>query len=211
MDMGDVRLTRAEYWLLNQVVEAACPISFLDTKDPVALFNKSGHGLDRERLIRVIVAMLNHGWIEAARMPELAEWGTLAPAAVVAALDEPPPRQGTSGTCYRLTPTGGAIWEAFAAPTWSRYIQFRQGEEAIIFGATESRVRKFFELIHGGGIIPISETVRWEHFSPWQATYWKTLESGCEVRFGFTTKLPRSDTEKVHSRFAMLSRWYDWE
>jgi hypothetical protein len=209
--MADVRLTRAEYWLLNLVVEAACPIGFLDVDDPVALFNKTGHGLDRKRLIPVIVDMLNQRWIEAGRMLESTKWGTLAPAAIVAALDEPPPRQGTSRTCYRLTPTGGAIWEAFAAPAWSDFIQFRQGEEAIIVGATESRVRRYLELLPGDGIVPISETVRWEHFSPWKATYWKTLESGCEVRFDFTTESPPSDSEQARSRLATLSRWYDWE
>src|SRR5262245_25507795 len=87
------RLTRGEYWILNQVVAAWCPIKFLAHADPKLLFNNPGHGLSLDRLSGVLAELFDRGWITSHRNGPNAFRGNLTSAEIAAALDQnlPPP------------------------------------------------------------------------------------------------------------------------
>ena len=64
------RLTRGEYWLLNCVVVAGCPLRFLVSDSIEELFNNPGHRLERPRLVETLVHMSEQGWIEGYRIDD---------------------------------------------------------------------------------------------------------------------------------------------
>ena len=113
------RLTRGEYWLLETAVKSYYPLRWLDSDDPGLLFNKPGHGLDRDRLVATLGALFRDELIEASRNDE---WCVLDELQIRNALTEQPPLKNPSCTRYRLTKRGAATWEAFAAPEWDRFI-----------------------------------------------------------------------------------------
>lgn len=213
------RLTRAEYWLLNAVVEVSCPLTFLDTPHIEVLFNKASHGLSRDRLIATLTEMFELGWITAHRhtvgSDDDQELDRLSAQSIESALNEAPPvkRLKTSPcTFYRLTPLGASVWEEFAAPDWNRYLSlclpFSGSGEYI--GATEWRLRKYLDLVHHLDIQVHPATVAWDVVQPFEATYWKTLPLGYRVSFEFERTESLADWSKVPHEVMSLQLWYDW-
>lgn len=211
MNDPEPRLTRAEYWLLANVVDHTCPISFLDGYDPGEMFNNASHGLPRARLVEVLGDLFARGWVRASRGNGDVPGGTLTTQQVAAAIDEPPPAEDESCLYYGLTDAGGAVWEAFAVPRWDRYIDTKLGHpDGEFVGATEWRVRKYFSLVRFRECAVMPESVRWDEVRPWPATYWKTLPVGYRVRFDWDWAETPPHVENVHDLFG-LQKWFAWE
>jgi hypothetical protein len=126
---------------------------------------------------------------------------------------------------YYLTPEGGAYWEKLSNPDWDRFfiinidknLRYPQG----ILGAQQKIVKKLFErdcylFMHKH--IPHTET--WQIFTPWSATYWKTLPQGYCLSYQYEysnfdwevqEKLPlklRQKVDRIKSWYAQLRKWY---
>lgn len=86
---------------------------------------------------------------------------------------------------YFLTTQGGERWESFSQPNWDLYWTGYNG----FLGCADRKLLEaylaLYHLIDHGNtrayIIPGTES--WEILTPWQATYWKTLPIGYEVRY----------------------------
>src|SRR4051794_33270916 len=123
--MTTPRFTRGEYWLLESAVEHGWPLYTLVAEDVGLVFNKPGHGMDRDELIETLVSLFRRGLIAARdRVTSKGVYGPFAVAldrdAIEAALDED---LFSQETYYGLTSEGGRQWEAFARPDWDVFIE----------------------------------------------------------------------------------------
>ncbi|WP_406698838.1 hypothetical protein V5E97_08130 [Singulisphaera sp. Ch08] len=64
------RFTRGEYWLLETVVEGGRPVLFLRSPWIEAIFNKPGHGMDRQSLVEALERLFRMGLIAASKLSE---------------------------------------------------------------------------------------------------------------------------------------------
>ncbi|MEG4322318.1 MULTISPECIES: hypothetical protein [unclassified Microcoleus] len=86
---------------------------------------------------------------------------------------------------YFLTSQGGEKWECVSHPNWNLYMTGCDG----FLGCADRKLLEaylaLYHLIDHGNtrayIIPGTES--WKILTPWQATYWKTLPIGYEVRY----------------------------
>ena len=207
-------LTRGEYWLLNNVVDSTCPICFLVSDQIEELFNNPGHRLSPPRLVETLTSMVQRGWIEGYRCEDAAP---LTAAEIEKGFLERPTEEGLE-LGYRLTETGGAIWEAFAAPNWDRYLHVwtsAEGEMNEWFCAIRWRLEKYLSLVHFMDVLVQPESIEWDEVVPWEATYWKTLPHGHRVRFLHMDVQAEfdgpKDLNRVPHTVMNLKRWYDWE
>lgn len=210
----DPSLTRGEYWLLNNVVDSTCPICFLVSNQTEELFNNPGHRLSRKRLVETLIGMTERGWIEGYRCEDLA---SLTGDEIEKGFLERPTEVGHE-LGYRLTALGGAVWEAFAAPDWDRYLHVWTSSEGALnefFCATRWRLEKYLSLVQFLDVLVQPESIEWDEVVPWEATYWKTLPRGHRVRF-LHKDLHQDidgpkDLDRVPQTVMSLQRWYHWE
>ena len=223
------RLTRAEYWLLETVVEMPVPLCFLNPKryeecDGIEMmFNKPGHGLGLSQLTETLNGLFQGEFIEA-----FAHEGasTLTFDQIGVALEQSGPiRRSDTGPCsvpsclyYRLTSRGGELWESFAAPDWERYVKTDIDEEAqaiTLTSKTPWRIHGFFEDMQLV-LYEIDSTFgHSEILGPWNATYWKVLPSGYRTHLRWQKDIPLDPGHNLHW-LALVGYcqdrdgWYRW-
>jgi hypothetical protein len=218
----ELRLSRAQYWLLETVVEMPCPLTFLDAteyKEPDGIelmFNKPGHGLNRDDLIEVLVQLLKERLIEGVCDERPI---ALDRQMIIAALAEPPPaRDPSCTTFYRLTQEGGEAWQAFAAPDWSRLVTEELDDDTgagTLTGMTSWRVEKYLRYLDMLECELDLPSIRAEDVGPWAATYWKTLPHGHRAHFRWKRRrepgLENDFTTLAFSGFCEFrDGWYHW-
>ena len=189
------RFTRGEYWILETAIESRFPVYGLMSRNLEENLNKKGHGLTRTALLETLHRLISWGLISAENKVD-------APIStsqdIERALNEPIrhiPRVGErKRTYYRLTPEGGAQWEAFAAPDWQKYIYRTihlpddpDDSERIIrevICADKAMLERHFKskCFYNAKHVSL-ETVAWDYIAPWDVTYWKQLEGAHRVRF----------------------------
>jgi hypothetical protein len=199
------RFSRAEYWLLENVVDRLFPLCHLGDSAFCSQLYKAGHGLDRQPLIELLHELFTAGLIAADRMSEEVPFAPTI-AQIASALDEPGPTNNQDCLFYGLTERGGALWEQFAFPDWRRFISYRPGE---LTGMRQELVEEHLKGMHHIGLRVLAGSERWDLVQPWKATGWKTLPHGHRVSFAFTED-GYYDFDAVPYRFRMLHRWYDW-
>lgn len=93
---------------------------------------------------------------------------------------------------YFLTKKGGELWESVSYPQWDKYIILRSGSGYQTLSCSNYNLaKKLLEIQHlldQGGYYysPVIETIKWETFTPWYPTYWKTLPTGYKVFYEVT-------------------------
>ena len=209
------RLTRAEYWLLESVVEYSMPFCVLAFEEIDEALNKPGHGLDRRSLLDVLDDLTHRGLIAA--HDDQREGFAPTREEIDAALDEPTGGSDLPSTYYHLTPEGGRQWEAFAAPDWDAFIDVVYGtdvgdrwEEGSLICATKPLVERFLEGLQHLGIHVQPDSPTWDVLEPWQATYWKQLPMGHRVRYQCRAMAKAPDPAAIPLGFLALGQWYRW-
>lgn len=214
-------LTRGEYWLLQSVVEYPWPLCFLASENYHGhnsieqMFNKPGHGLKRDRLIGTLDKLFQEGWIMAKIKDEPV---FLTRHQITNALDETSPIQNQFCTYFQLTPKGGEVWEAFAAPDWSRFTLEDMDYEAhtgIVTSMIPWRVEKFLHYLNLVQCEIDSDSVQTEEIGPWEATYWKILPNGHRTHFRWLKEIDLSSSNEVlNLKFGEFcdfrDGWYRW-
>jgi hypothetical protein len=222
-----VRLSRAEYWLLETVVEDPCPVSLLDAaryqeaNGVELMLNKAGHGLDREELIETLTALARERLIEGNRQRLIdgdrrCEPIALDSQSIIAAFAERHPAD--CYTTYRLTRGGGDVWQTFAAPDWSGFVKQDLDDDAqtgSLTGLTAWRVEKYLQYLDMFQCELDFASVRMNEMGPWEATYWKTLPKGHRAEFRYRRRLEApvgSDISRLaFSGFCEFrDGWYGW-
>ena len=80
--------TRGEYWLLEEVVEAATPISWLASENLEETLNKTGHGMSRMLLVETMLGLFKEGLITAHHSNQWENCFALTSGQIESALDE---------------------------------------------------------------------------------------------------------------------------
>lgn len=212
----EVRLSRAEYWLLETVVTTPLQVYSLAVPNLAEELNKPTHGLTPPRLADVLAGLFDRGWITASQATEAdGPCRRMAADEIARELAEAAkPADDVRWTwTYQLTAAGGAVWESFAAPNWGRFIDVgylwdeRVGE---FCAASEEPLRRYLGYVHHFGYRVHPGSERWDILEPWQATYWKSLPYGHRLRFDFTFDESSARGGDVPSQAFTLPDWYNW-
>jgi hypothetical protein len=214
------RLTRAEYWLLQSVVELQVPLHWLgDERRLLAMLNKPSHGLDRERLAAVLEQLFDAGWLFSQWRDSTESFRPSRPQIERALAAEAP--APADWLYYGLTALGGTAWEAFAWPRWERFVdeelyypEHEPSGWAAMMGADREFLEGRFRWICAAECHPycwqrpLAETARWQTLQPWQATYWKELPVGYRLEHQFANDEER--TGNITAGFpSHFPRWHD--
>jgi hypothetical protein len=218
-----LRLSRGEYWLLEAVLEHYLPVYVLGlpegppwTGNTIEMsLNKRGHGLDRSALIRTLLRLQRLGWIELQlRNLTHGDLTTLVMNEVELAFEMYVGPKNESDIYYRLTSKGGAIWEAFARPDWTFFLQESVDwdddgniKEWTIRGNSEKHVLSYFSTLRESYDVT-DGSVRHKTLIKWQGTYWKNFPSGFELAFDAIERTPRG--QNLHKICAVRDSWYQW-
>ncbi|MCD4726107.1 MAG: hypothetical protein K8R46_00455 [Pirellulales bacterium] len=215
------RLSRAEYWLLETVADSPCLLTLLDAtrydepNDIDAMFNKPGHGLNRDDLIETMTLLVGEKLIEGVRDERPI---ALDRQAIIAALAEPRRADNPSGTFYQLTHKGGEVWQAFAVPDWSRFVKEELDGDTrtgTLTGMTDWQVEKYLHYLDMLECTLDLPSIQVEEIGPWEATYWKTLPHGHRAHFRWS----RRKEHCFENEFSSLAfsgfcefrdGWYNW-
>ena len=198
----------ARLWLLDAAVELGLDIRTLAASNVGEIHNRTPHGHPPEAIASVLARMSADGEILFHRgFPRNAPAETLDEAQIRGLLAEP---RETGRPCwYRLTERGGAEWEQWAKPQWSRYnVSCGRRNISAIGAATASVAEELLGLEdyleHQRVIVPGS--IRRRTFRDWRATYWKTLPEGHLIAYR-TRPRPRSEWSPMPHR--EWARWVD--
>jgi len=219
------RLTRGEYWLLETAVSTYYPMSYLCSEryfEPSRIeqvFNKPGHGLDRDQLIATLRALFRDGLIEAVRDDFTFQ---MDESQIRDALDEKRPLENPSCTRYRMTPRGAAAWEVFAAPQWERFIldeslstlDDRDLRPGTVICMSEWRLQRYLANVGLAGFEIEPGSVEIKKCGKWNPTYWKELPDGFQAQFQWRMG-ERPPQNQLHwFAFAgfcdLRDGWYRW-
>lgn len=184
-----------EAWLLHQAVHGYIPLTFLAMSDEAISqqFNTPSHNMPRQELLYVLWSLFERGDLLAYQ--EMAGEHIPTLGQLDAALVEPQ-RHANGATIwgtgvdgplrYALTASGAAKWEEFAQPDWSRFY-WMQGTETEAWEIVAGSETRREELLRHSPLLwrweILAESVERTTLIPWEATYWKTLPVGWQVRF----------------------------
>ncbi len=196
-DFPGMRIDQADYTLLNAVVLREWTAYLLNGEvDMTSIMNVPAHGLGEKNLVEHFFRLWSCQLIECMDEDEspLKPDFERAREQFEHTSAWPPEERALS---YRLTASGGAVWESMAAPDWSKFltggVTNRPGRRWFLGGGDRSRVElwhkcdRFFP-------VPVLGTENWETFKPWRATYWKELPAGYELSFRFERPEQLRDT-----------------
>lgn len=176
-------MDKAEYWLLNAVVDRWCALEWLLAGPPEARVERPAAGLTYGKLVDTLRRLFQQKDLVAQHMvlhPQQVVGDDFVPtlAQLEAAL------AGEEHLAYRLTTRGGKRWEEYTRPDWNQFIDCRVESEGKITGYDRSRVQQYLARLHRqhqGAVIAGSE--QWDTLVPWEPTYWKVLPMAHRVRF----------------------------
>jgi hypothetical protein len=178
-------LDRREYWILAVAIRSWIPVAVLAEPNRAEIFNLPGPSFTPIELLETLDRLFQRGDLVAQQEHERDNGqNAFTPARheVEAAL------ANEIKLYYRLTTQGGARWEAAVRPRWNLFICARCDSETRQCVATASERQLVEQYLAarpyqsiGGSRIKGTES--WEVLRPWQATYWKTLAVGHQVRY----------------------------
>ena len=183
-------MDRHERWILDVAVEARTRLRALVGPNVEAYFNRQHHGLGTGAVVEVLQGLLRQGAIGVFQAGgEPVKDGE---AALRDLLHDDHEGNPDAGSYYGLTSLGGATWETFAHPKWSRYIgaSFGTGPaEAEVICADPDRLNGYvfskYQTFHA-----LPGTIRRDRVEPWPATYWKVLPLGYRMRYEYEPDEP---------------------
>lgn len=211
----NARLSRAEFWLLSRLAVFAQSLRALGLPEGPpwghatldTAFNCRGHGLAPDAFARCVHGAVRKGWIQLSRdgrtvdrLPSLSTMRSL--------LSEP--GVFAEGARAVLSALGGEVWEAFARPEWSRYI-----DDCMTFEAGTGAELREVTTVDRAWLRCYQDAVRAEQsldresvfeIDDWQMTYWKPPVAA--HRWTFRAQGPRRPIEQ--SSNCLQSLWCEW-
>jgi hypothetical protein len=201
------------------------PLGRLTLPNIREVFNRPGHGLSDAALSATVRRLFAQGLIDAVVIDpaECGESCTRTPVglddgAIDAALREraSPRERGCYRTYYGLTAQGAAVWEAFAQPDWSLFIEASTEEEkrvTTVLCQDERALREFCET-YGAWLGVALGDFEFDRVEPWQATYWKGLpfahRGRCVAASSFAMRLADMgslQTSLLRAATCLRQRW----
>jgi hypothetical protein len=231
-----MRLSRAEYWLLDVAVQDCVPIADLANGDAAAELNRADHQCTVRELADGLQRLFADRFISSYKHGGRGHRRFLARSEIEVELRRPkmpptsddpidPGKRHPDEAFYKLTPIGGAAWESFARPDGSLFIKgigtrIDDGGDPPYpsrgYAICPARriIERYLELAHHIGHEIDKASLRWDIVSPWKATYWKTLPTAHRVRYKMIyhdVYAENTGWPPVASAVFDLSRaWYRW-
>ncbi len=221
--------TRGEYWLLETAVELREPLCFVYGDEVDVMFNKPSHGLQRDALLDAIESLFLRGLVEASRIGNDTQTFSMSREEIEVALDAPGPVKKTSSgpientRCifYQLTAAGGAAWESFAQPDWTKFIFSDPyyhpddvGKRTSSYCVDKRLLEAYLQGLHYVDTIVDLESIVWSVQQPWHPTYWKELPSCHCASYCIKSEDYDSSWDKVPMHYyndIYDPRWYNWK
>jgi len=201
-------LIDARIWLLDAAVEHGVDVRTLAAPNMGEALNRKPHGHSLSEIARVLAQMVVEGEITIHR-----DFGRTPPAItacegqIVEMLSEP--RETKRPSFYCLTERGGAEWEAWAKPQWSRYntncVRNRRTAISAATAVVAEELLGLHEYLYHDEVI-VERSIRRRSFRMWRATYWKMLPEVHLIAFR-TRPQPRSEWSPMPHR--EWARWVD--
>jgi hypothetical protein len=208
--MNEIKLSRPEYHVLSYLVfMPSAPQAFVLTPESHGYYwNHQHHGIDNQLLCHTIINLAGSGLIEfidaedsVVNLDSIIDLYSLILS----------PRDGQERLYrLRLTQAGGAMWESFTNPDWSRFVYLHEKPGArmnsyvpYFIRGTEARYlfRHATKMAAAGQIMsPTPHQVK--HISEWKPTYWKVLPCGFQI--DCVARESISDPHKVAICYASL-------
>lgn len=189
-----------EFWILDGVKLSGDTIEMLAPENCELAFNKENHNMSLEKIEEILINLFNSELIKARYLydDKVVFVDKLTSYEIKQAL------LGNLKIYYFLTEKGGKTWEDYVKPDWNKFIEDHFESRDSIVRITATNVYFINELLRIEYQFPptnfpssciLSETVKWEMITPWQATYWKQLPFGMQISF----KLINPNTHSRHS------------
>ncbi len=182
---------RLDFWLLDSVVLFSYPMSWMVGPNIAEVLNCEGHRASDDEVADSFARLFAQGLIEA-ELP-CANWGNgervrlKSRAEVLDALAQRSNRP-MECTSYDLTSDGGRAWESIARPDWGRFVEEEREDDAIMFRAASEEQADKYLAYQRDCWIQTHGAVERTRLRPWDATYWKELPEGFEVRVRATNR-----------------------
>lgn len=182
----------AKIYLLELVAKARIPIDCLfSTKARFEQFlNMKWHGLSRHTLTSVLSSLASN------RLICCGEPGN-SDGVSGEELESKLPHIGECNLYYGLTQAGGKKWEEYAKPDWSRFYTafYSKSQHAPtlhnldIRSHTKDSVKRILQFMEFQDDIEVlSAEMPIVDLKPWNATYWRSFDSGCRLVAKFRFK-----------------------
>ena len=213
-------MNKAAYWFLDAVVEYQLPIRMLVAPNLAEVLNRPSHDLDPQSICALLLQLVQQDYLviyqcdyhEHRKVPFIPSLRDLKEG-----LDTPK-RNNQAYLSYGLSPLGGAQWETLSSPRWDRFISASYAidpYEAEIIAQDRQLVQRYFEVqnyISSAVGVVIPESLQWDAFHPWQATYWKTLPQAYRLRFFYSPYTEDIEVPAIPTwaweQFCQLREWY---
>lgn len=203
-------MDKAEYWLIDSVVEARYPLFWLmmNADDLEAAYNRPGHNMNFIELVNVLSDLVCKGDLVLHQMEQGESHLIPHPSRedIMAGL------RRERDIDYGLSTQGGARWEVVTNPVWEHFIDTGDYLDPVTEGeiiAVDRTLVEEYYTIHRFTVAIIPETERWDMLAPWHATYWKTLPHGHRLRYRYDVHGEVSETpEWVTTKLKQLNTWY---
>jgi hypothetical protein len=219
-----------DFWIFTSACEARVPVSWLLATNRDEVFNLPDLSCTELELVDSLDRLISAEELSVERVlwPGSSEQEghehrtrlTPSRAQIIEYLTEEA-RTGRFTVYYGLTARGSERWERAARPKWHEYVDYwidpTAGEGGI--SAQDCSLAECWldawPYIEQGHEIT---SVTWQDLRPWQATYWKLLPSGYEVRI-WMRDVPVSHEQIgryepapkwVSDLSQRASRWYSW-
>jgi hypothetical protein len=180
----NTNLTPIERWFLEVVVELKYPVACLASPRLDLILNRPAHALAVDQVLDVLVQLQARGLLCFFERDDARETALERGAILEALRGQHDVRRVDRPVYFGMTSLGGAEWERVARPEWALYVDEGYRTDPAI-GSLCGIDRHYLARLGARVEERIEGTDRWTPLHPWQATYWKTLPSGHELRFRY--------------------------
>jgi hypothetical protein len=176
-------MNESTYRILDFTHSGRWPLWVLARNNLAEIVNRrKGHELSHATLVEILHTAYYSGWIDA-RCYENDDWDhpievELNPLNIEKGL------MREFDIYYGLTALGGAKWETLSKPQWRLYIDsgISNGNLTVRTSSRRNVQIEIATLPYIWQEAAIPNTAEWELLTPWQATYWKMLPRGWQLK-----------------------------
>ena len=197
MNKKQTRLSRGEYSILSLVARDPLALNLLAAENLDELVNRRGHRLSPRDLVDTLHRLFGIGYLEIDSKRPAGSQELWTKQRIRALLKDR--AKGFQGTRYRLTKTGGQVWEAFSQAAWHLFVR-EDGPDENGVGRLTCTDRRWLDvyLSSMSQLYPLSkQPIKYTIIRSWRATYWKTLHNAHRATFRYSSPDTRCSGPKV--------------
>jgi hypothetical protein len=178
-------MNESTYRILDFTHSGRWPLWVLAHDNLAEIVNRrKGHELAHTTLVETLHTAYYSGWIDA-RLYKNDDWEHQHPIDIeLNPLNIEKGLMHELNIYYGLSASGGAEWETLSKPKWRLYIDsgISHGDLTVRTSSRRNAQLEIATLPYIWQEVAIPNTAEWQLLTPWQATYWKTLPRGWQLK-----------------------------